>query len=296
MIALWRLATNIEYRSLGLLFGIGKSKAFHISLDFVQAVIRTLTPVYVIIPKENFQSIVDGLRNIWNFPQCGGAIDGTHIPIIVPLEYHKDYFNRKGWHSVVTQAIVDHEYKFLDISVGYPGSNHDAFIMTKSGIYRKGMSGTLFPNTTENINGVDIPIFLIGDPAYPLLPWLMKGFPRTNISNDHEVFNNRLSITRMVVENAWGRLKARWRCLLKRNDSKLENIIDIICCCCTLHNICEVHRGQFCDQWLNEVQNVLHEQQQQPVNIVDNLGDRGNATNIQNALVQWVKDNPRQFN
>jgi len=144
MIALWRLATNIEYRSLGLLFGIGKSTACHISLDFVQAVLRTLTPVYIRIPRENFQPIVDGFRNIWNFPQCGGAIDGTHIPIIAPLEYHKDYFNRKGWHSVVTQAIVDHEYKFLDIAVGYPGSNHDAFIMKNSGIYRKGMSGTLF--------------------------------------------------------------------------------------------------------------------------------------------------------
>ena len=34
---------------------------------------------------------------------CGSYIDGTHIPIIAP---HVDYFNCKGWYSIVMQAVV----------------------------------------------------------------------------------------------------------------------------------------------------------------------------------------------
>ena len=76
------------------------------------------------------------------------------------------------------QAVVDHEYKFMDVMSGLPGSVHDARVFRGSVIYQKGMAGTLFPDHTITINGTDIPIFLVGDPVYPHLPWLAKPCPR----------------------------------------------------------------------------------------------------------------------
>ena len=35
--------------------------------------------------------------------QCAGAVDGMHIPIQSPTECPANYYNRKGWHSVLIQ-------------------------------------------------------------------------------------------------------------------------------------------------------------------------------------------------
>ena len=53
----------------------------------------------------------------------------------------------------------------------------------------------------------------------------------------------------MVVENAFGRLKMRWRCLSKRLDCKLEHVVDTVAACVTLHYMCEMIGDSFLDEW-----------------------------------------------
>lgn len=59
----------------------------------------------------------------------------------------------------------------------------------------------------------------------------------------------------MVVENAFGRLKGRWRCLLKRIDSKLDNVPCIIASCIVLHNLCEMYSDHCSEDWITEEDN-----------------------------------------
>lgn len=53
----------------------------------------------------------------------------------------------------------------------------------------------------------------------------------------------------MVVENAFGRLKGRWRCLLKRLDFKLENVPNVVSACVVLHNMCELYGDHCLSDW-----------------------------------------------
>ena len=58
------------------------------------------------------------LRELRGFSQVGGVIDGCHIPILAPEEHHEDYQNRKGYHSIILQRVVDLEYCFTDVFIG----------------------------------------------------------------------------------------------------------------------------------------------------------------------------------
>ncbi|CAC5361764.1 unnamed protein product [Mytilus coruscus] len=232
---LWQLASNCEYRTVAHLFGIARSTACSAFHDVITSINETLAPRFIRNPtKEKFKDIIDGFQNKWGFPNTIGAIDGTHIPILAPKEVPADYHNRAFIPLFYRQLLTPH------IRFGMS-------ILTEQ-------RGNVVGNELDKrFNNTTITPFIIGDAAYPLMPWLIKPF-RDNgaLSAEKRYFNYMLSRARMVVENAFGRLKGRWRCLMKRNDSSTLFVPDVAECCCTLHNICETFLNEFPEEWLEQ--------------------------------------------
>ena len=234
------------------MFRVAKGTVCVILHEVCNAIVQVLMKKYINFPTgQQLKETIDGFERLHGFPQCVGAVDGTHIEILAPEEYAKDYYNRKGYYSILMQAVADHRYCFTDINIGWPGSVHDARVFKNSQLYLRASQGTLIPaNCYKVMNGVRVPLIILGDSAYPLSKWLMKPYSDNgHLSSSTKDFNYRLSRARIVIENAFGRLKGRWRCLLKQNDTDLYYLPNVIAACATLHNMCEIHKEHFNEEW-----------------------------------------------
>ena len=284
-LALWRLATGNSYRSCGLQFGLGKSTAKSICSEFEQA-ISNLKDRFIKFPLtiQEIRNKMDEFEESYGIPQIMGAIDGCHIEINAPPDNHEDYFNRKQHYSVNLQGIVDSNLKFIHVTVGYPGSIHDARVLRLSGLYELAENEQILSGPTCNINGTEIRPLLAGDSAYPLMNWLVKPYPdRGRLTPEQRKFNVKFSALRSVVERAFGTLKARWRIALKKVEQKTSTLKKTVIAACVLHNIC-IERGDLYDTDNNDSDDSSDD---------DNAGRIGLETgnDIREALKDYVRDN-----
>ena len=116
-------------------------------------------------------------KSFAGFPNVVGAIDGSHIAIKAPHVHHEDYFNRKQNFSINLQGVVDATGKFIDVSTGWPSSIHDARVLRLSTLYQRAENNLILTEPVKRTNGVTVRPLLIGDSAYPLLPWLVSPNP-----------------------------------------------------------------------------------------------------------------------
>jgi hypothetical protein len=188
------------------LFGIGLSTVHLIQKQVFSAIYKKLLPRHVRWPTgAESESIMAGFQAKHGFIGVCGALDGTHVAIVAPANGAEDFYCRKNYYSIVTQAVCDHLGRFTDIVVGWPGSVHDARVLKNSNLWNRAEAGTLL-NRGQ---------FLLADAGYPLRPWLITPYKFDRSYNkERKVFNYCHSSTRIVVERSFGMLKGRFRSLL----------------------------------------------------------------------------------
>lgn len=236
------LATENSFRSIGFSYRLGFSTVREIVQDVCQAIWKRLGPITMPQPTEEmWKTIASIYKEMWNFPNCIGAIDGKHINIQCRINAEPTYYNYKGSHSIVLLALVDADYKFIAIDVGAYGRNSDGGILSKSIIGKKLQSKTFnIPEPAPIIqNGQPQPYVIVDDEAFPLKTYLLRPYSSSYLRDNepNKVFNYRLSRARRVVENAFGILAARWRCFRGPLEIQPELVDQVVLTSCCLHNM-----------------------------------------------------------
>ena len=105
-----------------------------------------------------------------------GALNGKHIAYKCPPKSDSQYFNYKGFYSVVLMALVDADYKFIWVDLGSTGSASDVQICNNSEFKELAEDETIrfsAPDPLPN-DYQDVPYFFIGDDAFVPRETMMK--------------------------------------------------------------------------------------------------------------------------
>jgi hypothetical protein len=169
---------------------------------------------------------------------CVGAIDGlliwTNKPSPADCELTgcgptKFMCGRKHKFGLNMQAVCNLRGKFLDVSIGHPGSTSDYLSFITSHLrYKLETPGFLAPG-----------YHLIGDNAYTNTPYMATPYPATT-GGSKDAYNYYLSQLRIRVECSFGMLVHRWGILRKPIPCciSIKKTTALVMCLCRLHNYC----------------------------------------------------------
>ena len=142
------------------------------------------------------------------------------------------------------------------------GHVHDARVF--SSLNTKFKNGDTPTCPKRIVAGMDpVQVFILGDPAYPLLPYVMKEYPNGGATQEEQYYGYRLCSARNVIECAFGRLKARFSLLRRAMDINLLDLPTVVYACFVLHNFCEINKERISDEQVRSA--VEYNQQTQPI-------------------------------
>ncbi|XP_071581856.1 putative nuclease HARBI1 [Temnothorax nylanderi] len=232
LLFLWYIANTEPLRTMADRFGISISSVFRVLRRVIAWLMTKLDEVIRWPQGHDIVTTIESFCAKQGISNVLGAIDGTHIRIEKPAVFAQDYCNRKKFFSISLQIVADANMRITNVHCGEPGSLHDARIFRRSELYHaaNGDNGVLFPNDT----------FLLGDSAYPSLPWLVPPFrDNGHLTPQQMEFNFIHSSTRMSVERTFGQLKGRFRRIKFFTEYReMSFIINTVVAACILHNYC----------------------------------------------------------
>ncbi|XP_052203849.1 protein ALP1-like [Diospyros lotus] len=241
-IALRRLSSGESLSAVGDLLGINQSTVAQITWRFVEAMeTRGLQHLQWPSTETEIEKIKLKFEKLVGLPNCCGAIDTTHITMCLSSidRANNIWCDKEKNHSMILQAVVDPEMRFLDIVTGWPGSLSDSIVLRSSSFFQLSEEGKRLNGKKVKLSeGSELREYIVGDLGFPLLPWLLTPYQGTNLCDSEANFNEHLSAAQKVAQRALARLKETWSIIKgvmwRPDKNRLPRIILV---CCLLHNI-----------------------------------------------------------
>ncbi|KAL4571001.1 hypothetical protein LXL04_017751 [Taraxacum kok-saghyz] len=249
-LALRRLSSGDSLIGVANFFGTNHSTVSQVTWRFVEAIEEHgLHHLQWPSKEDEMSQIKSKFENMRGLPNCCGAIDSTHIMMLLSASDRSIdvWLDRKDNHSMILQtfisvflqAIVDPDMRFRDIVTGWPGKMNEATVLQKSTFFD-------LAEKHERLNGPKLKLsekaqlqeYIVGDSAFPLLPWLITPYQGRDLPETKSEFNKRHFATRLVAQRALARLKDMWKMIqgvMWRPDK--HRLPRVILACCILHNI-----------------------------------------------------------
>ena len=197
------LSSGDSFTSVSYNFRVSKSSIDKIIPETCKAIWDVLAKDAMKPPASpsDWLEIAQGFSQKWNFPMCVGAIDGKHVAIQKPHNAGSDFFNYKGYHSIVLLGVCDANYRFTMVDIGDSGRHSDGGIFSTSeiGIRMKEHAINLPPPHNLYSTTIAVPFCFVGHNAFPLMENLMRPYPDKSLSYEKLVFNYRLSRARRCI-------------------------------------------------------------------------------------------------
>ena len=259
-LTLRHLASGSKYTTMQYGWRVPHNTMSVVVREVCQALVDVYLPEVMTCPTtpDDWLQISNKFRQKWNFPHVCGALDGKHIACRCPPKSGSQYYNYKGFYSIVLMALVDADYKFIWAGVGSTGAASDAQIYNNSELKELVEDGLLglpppdpLPHDTQ-----DVPYFFLGDDAFALRETMMKLYSQRGLNNEERIYNYRISRARRVVENAFGILANHFQVLLTTMQHLPSTVKIIVKACIVLHNLMRIRYPGLQNQQLDRPENL----------------------------------------
>lgn len=283
-IGLARLTRGDYYKTIAEMYGVGETTAATICNEVSRIVVTRLWDQCVSSRMPSNAQDMELAQNHMPFPFAFAAIDGCHIPVQCPAggtDAKKAYYNFKNFYSVILLALVDGKGRFIWASCGQPGNCHDSTLLQSTELWDKLFD--ICHLKTEVIGGVTVPSLVLADGAFPFRTYVMKRYSQAVPTQEQKLFNRKHGNSRVIVENAFGLLKGRFRVLSRKCESSPENVKYKCLASVILHNFL-LDRGD-----LVETDNLVEQNEVDIIRRNNNAQDNAAASRVRDLILPLVQ-------